>query len=223
MSLAQPIDAVPTTADAFRALAARRLLTTPTPAVSGLGGPISSPSDFDLNPDLAHELTAPAARPAAVLVPIVARPALSVILTVRTDSLPSHAGQISFPGGKIDLDDPGPVETALREAEEEIGLSRRFIEPLGYLDTYRTGTGYAIQPIVALVDPAFEIAINPDEVADVFEVPLAFLMDTSNHHRHRRTWQGRERHFYAMPYQDRFIWGATAGIIRNMHERLLHA
>jgi len=223
MSVEVPAESVPATEIAFRALAARRLLHTPSAAATTAAGVRAGPSDFDLDPELARELATSRATPAAVLVPVVARSSLSVIFTVRTNSLPSHAGQISFPGGKIDRDDDGPAAAALREAEEEIGLSRRFVEPIGYLDVYRTGTGYAIQPVIALVDPACTLACNPDEVAEVFEVPLAFLLDARNHQRHQRSWQGRERHFYAVPYGKRFIWGATAGIIKNMHERLLQA
>jgi 8-oxo-dGTP pyrophosphatase MutT (NUDIX family) len=159
--------------------------------------------------------------PAAVLVPIIAREELTVLLTQRTEHLAKHAGQISFPGGKIDADDDGPVAAALREAEEEIGLSARFIEPLGFLDSYRTGTGYRIVPVVALVQPQFTLALNVEEVSDAFEVPLAFLMDEVNHQRHAREWRGRQRQFYAIPYLNRYIWGATAGIIKNMHERLI--
>jgi 8-oxo-dGTP pyrophosphatase MutT (NUDIX family) len=182
------------------------------------------PSDFDLNPDLAADLgVMDPPRPAAVLVPIVAREELTVLLTVRTAHLSSHAGQISFPGGKIDDTDESELHTALREAEEEIGLDRSHVEPLGYLDNYRTGTGYRVLPVVGLVKPGFKLSINENEVAEAFEVPLAFLMNADNHQRHSRPWRGRERHFFAMPYGERFIWGATAGMIKNMHERLLHS
>ncbi len=181
-------------------------------------------SDFDLNPELAADLgVMDPPRPAAVLVPILKRDPLTMLLTVRTEHLSSHAGQIAFPGGKMDAEDRTPIHTALREAEEEIGLDGRHIEPLGYLDSYRTGTGFRIMPVVAMVNLDFKLELNPGEVADVFEVPLPFLMDPLNHQRHKREWRGRERHFYAMPYGERYIWGATAGIIKNMHERFFRS
>ncbi|MDX2289050.1 MAG: CoA pyrophosphatase [Hyphomicrobiaceae bacterium] len=178
------------------------------------------PSDFDLNPDSRSALLeAPPPRRAAVLVPIVAGAEPSVLLTVRTGHLSRHAGQIAFPGGRQDDTDASLAATALRETREETGIEAHFVTPLGYLDWYRTGTGYAICPLVGIVAPGFTIRPDPNEVADVFMVPLAFLMDSANHQRHSRILEGRERHFYAMPYGDRFIWGATAGIIRNMSER----
>lgn len=166
------------------------------------------------------------ARPAAVLVPLVMRPAqsggerFSMVLTQRAATLRQHAAQIAFPGGKIDPEDASPVAAALREAHEEIGLPAALVQPLGYLDGYLSATGYSIQPVVGLVDPAFSPVPNPDEVDEVFEVPLDFLMDANHHERHAREWQGTLRHFYAMPYGKRYIWGATAGIIRNLYERV---
>jgi 8-oxo-dGTP pyrophosphatase MutT (NUDIX family) len=159
-------------------------------------------------------------RPAAVLVPIMLRDELTVMLTERSHDMPSHPGQISFPGGKMEAYDATPIDCALREAREEIGLAAEFVEPLGYLDSYRTGTGFQISPVVALVRPGFTTVIDPREVLDVFEVPLAFLMDEANHQKHARPWRGRQRSYYAMPYQGRYIWGATAGMLKNLHQKL---
>lgn len=161
-------------------------------------------------------------RPAAVLVPLVARgnAGYSMVLTQRAAALRQHAAQIAFPGGKIDAEDASPLDAALREAREEIGLPPSMVEPLGYLDGYLSATGYSIQPVVGLVDPHFSPVPNPGEVDEVFEVPLDFLMDVNHHQRHSREWQGTLRHYYAMPYGQRYIWGATAGIIRNLYERL---
>jgi 8-oxo-dGTP pyrophosphatase MutT (NUDIX family) len=198
----------------FRALARARLDPELTP--DGVSGRRSS--DFALNGGLPSDLPAP--RAAAVLAPIVARPeGLTVLLTLRATQLRSHSGQVAFPGGKID---PGetPLAGALREAREEIGLEERFIEPLGWLDPYLTGTGFRIAPLVALVEPDFTLTINPHEVEAAFETPLAFLMDEANHEIHEREWSGRKRRYYAMPYEDRYIWGATAGMLRNLWERL---
>jgi 8-oxo-dGTP pyrophosphatase MutT (NUDIX family) len=157
--------------------------------------------------------------PASVLLPIVAREGgLTLLLTQRTAHLRDHAGQVSLPGGRVDPEDTSAIETALRETEEEVGLHRRHIEVLGTLPDYFTGTGFQVTPVVSLVKPPFELRADPFEVAEIFEVPLAFLMDGMNHQ--RRTIElpngaGR-RTFYAMPYQRFFIWGATAGMLRNL-------
>lgn len=185
--------------------------------------PLGSPSDYDLNPDLAGEMQPPGRlKPAAVLVPVIDRPEPGVLMTLRTSHLSSHAGQIAFPGGKVDEGDRDEETAALREALEEIGLEPKYIEPLGYLDPYRSGSGYLIQPLVGIVRTEFVLRINPNEVDDVFEVPLSFLMNAANHQRGSRRIAGGTRHFHAMPYGDRYIWGVTAGIIRNMYERLHH-
>ena len=203
----------------FRRLVRARLPAELPPDVFAAGAAPRA-SDFALNgrpPDAAALANA---RPAAVLAPIVARPeGLSVLLTLRASHLRSHSGQVAFPGGKVD---PGetPLETAFREAREEIGLEARFVEPLGWLDPYLTGTGFRIATLVALVEPGFSLETNRDEVAEVFETPFAFLMDPANHLVQEREWRGAARKFYAMPHGERYIWGATAGILRNLWERL---
>jgi 8-oxo-dGTP pyrophosphatase MutT (NUDIX family) len=176
--------------------------------------------DLDLDPSLWERAGVAATRPAAVLVPVVDHLEPTVLLTLRTAVLPSHAGQIAFPGGKIESGDATPLAAALREAQEEIGLGRNLIEPIGYLDLYLTFSGFRILPVVARVDPAFTISLNPAEVDDAFEVPLAFLMDVQNHALHSRDWKGVVRRYYAMPFGERYIWGVTAGILRNLYERL---
>ena len=158
---------------------------------------------------------------AAVLFPIVLRDSgVTVLLTQRTAHLRDHGGQISFPGGRVEVEDLSPIHTALRETEEEIGLDRERIEIIGFLPEYRTGTGFRVTPVVALVRPPFDLTPDPFEVAEVFEVPLAFLLDPGNHQRHSLHYRGALRHFFAMPYGDYFIWGATAGMIRSLTERL---
>lgn len=213
----------PFTEASFRALARTALLPAPSPAIfDARTGRAYGPSDWDLNPELKGELAAmDPPRPAAVLVPIMLRDELTVLLTQRSHDMPSHPGQISFPGGRLQAGDATPIAGALREAREEIGLPPGNVEPLGFLDSYRTGTGFQISPVVGLVQPQFEIVLDPREVLEAFEVPLAFLMNPANHQRASRNWRGRQRFFYAMPYQGRYIWGATAGILKNLHERLL--
>lgn len=159
-------------------------------------------------------------RAAAVLVGVVDHPVPSVLLTQRAAHLNDHAGQISFPGGKIDATDASPLEAALREAEEEIGLERQFIDPIGYLDLYGTSFGFRILPAIARIRPGFSLRINQAEVDDAFEVPLPFLMDPTNHQMHSKEFRGVQRNFYAMPYEERYIWGATAGILRVLYERI---
>jgi 8-oxo-dGTP pyrophosphatase MutT (NUDIX family) len=164
---------------------------------------------------------ATAACPAAVLIALTGyKDEVRVILTQRTKALRVHSGQIAFPGGKIDAQDESPAAAALREAHEEIGLDARHVEPLGYLDPFSTGTGFRIIPVVAKVTPPLTLKINPDEVDEAFEVPFAFLMDAANHTEHIREFEGKLRRFHAMPYGTRNIWGATAGILRNLYERL---
>src|SRR5690606_26950980 len=160
-------------------------------------------------------------RDAAVLVPVVDRgDKATVILTQRTTSLRSHSGQIAFPGGRIDPTDLSPEHAALREAEEEIGLDRSLVEVVGRMPDYVTGSGYRIRPVLSVVRPDFLPVLNADEVEDIFEVPLSFLMDPANHIRESRIWKERERFYYTMPYGERFIWGITAGILHMLYERL---
>jgi 8-oxo-dGTP pyrophosphatase MutT (NUDIX family) len=205
-------------ADGLRRLARARL--APAPAADAFSSLHARRGDHALDGLTIDPQTVAAARPAAVLAPIIPRPeGLTVLLTLRAAHLRSHSGQVAFPGGKIDAGET-PGETALREAHEEIGLAPGLVEPLGWLDPYLTGTGYRVAALVALVDPAFAPTINPDEVTDVFETPFAFLMDAANHRLEERQWRGRTRKFYAMPHGERYIWGVTAGILRNLYERL---
>jgi len=159
-------------------------------------------------------------RQAAVLVAVVERDVPTVLLTKRAEHLHEHAGQVSFPGGKIDAGDATPMDAALREADEEIGLKRAFVEPIGYLDVYATGFGFRILPTLARVRPDFELAVSADEVDDVFEVPLAFLMDPVNHKLGSKEFRGIQRSFYEMPFETHYIWGATAGMLRALYERI---
>lgn len=158
-------------------------------------------------------------RPAAVLMPVVGRDEATLLLTERSSGLAVHAGQIAFPGGRIEEGET-PLDAALREAYEEIGLEPGLVSPLGALVPYLTGTGYRVTPIVALVDPGLRLTLNALEVAGVFEVPLSFLMNPANHEVQSRELRGRTRHFYAMPWQGHNIWGATAGMIRALYERV---
>jgi 8-oxo-dGTP pyrophosphatase MutT (NUDIX family) len=158
--------------------------------------------------------------PAAVLVPIVRAPEPRLLLTTRTAHLRNHAGQVAFPGGRIDPDDGGPVEAALREAQEEIGLDPSHVELLGIADPYQTGTGYSVLPVVGSIAPDLPFTPNPHEVADVFEVPLDFALDPRNHLLREAEWKGRLRRYYVIEWQDRTIWGATAGMLVNLSARL---
>ena len=180
--------------------------------------PILVRGDRDLNPTL--EPRSPLV-PAAVLVPLVQREeALTVLLTRRTDHLADHAGQISFPGGRIEPFDRDPIAAALREAQEEIGLDEATIEIAGRLDTYQTGTGFEVTPVVGLVTPPVDLSPDPIEVAEVFEVPLAFILDPANHQRETRHYRGVERRFWVLPYRHYYIWGATAAMLVNLSEVL---
>jgi 8-oxo-dGTP pyrophosphatase MutT (NUDIX family) len=163
---------------------------------------------------------APYRAPAAVLVAVTDRPAPGVILTQRTATLRRHAGQIAFPGGRIDPEDDGPIAAALREAEEEIALPRSVVEVIGTSDRYRTITGFDVTPVIGVVPPDLTLVPHEAEVADVFEVPLDFLLDHANHRRVAAEWQGQMRHYYEINWADRRIWGATAAMIVNLGQRL---
>jgi 8-oxo-dGTP pyrophosphatase MutT (NUDIX family) len=177
--------------------------------------------DYRLNPTDVETRLLERARPAAVLIAACERQGEArLILTERTPHLRAHSGQVAFPGGKIDPEDEGPAGAALREAQEEIGLDPARLDVLGHLDGYITTSGYRIAPVVAIARAPFSYALNPQEVAHVFEAPLAFLMDPARHEKRSRPYNGAERYFYAMPWNDHYIWGVTAGIIRLLYERL---
>jgi 8-oxo-dGTP pyrophosphatase MutT (NUDIX family) len=176
--------------------------------------------DHDADPVMLKIAAVRPIRPAAVLVPVVEHAEPTVLLTQRAQHLPNHSGQISFPGGKIEASDQTPLGAALRETEEEIGLDRTTVTPLGYLDLYMTTLGYRIVPVIARVKPGFSLTLNTAEVDATFEVPLAFLMNQANVQRHSRDWQGLTRHYYAITFGERYIWGVTAGILRNLYDRI---
>ena len=200
--------------DEFRQRAALRLNAAP--------GEAARFSDDDLNPQARMIPHGETPKPAAVLVPLVPREGgLNLLLTQRQPHLKRHAGQVAFPGGRVDDADRDAVAAALRETEEETGIAPGFVQPLGFLDTYLTSTNYRVVPVVAVLSAGFTVTPQAGEVADVFETPLSFLMNPANHERHSRAYQGQERFYYAMPWQGRYIWGATAGMIRNLY-RLMY-
>lgn len=175
--------------------------------------------DHDLNPG--ETPPSAALRPAAVLVPLIEHPGgMTVLLTQRTSHLSAHAGQIAFPGGRIEAEDDDEVAAALRETEEEVGLPRDHVSIIGRLDTYVTGTGFEITPIVGIIRPPYPLTIDPYEVAEAFEVPLSYILDRRNHNRTERESAGRTRVFFVLPYEGRNIWGATAGMLVNLAEVL---
>lgn len=201
----------PFTAADFRARAARQ-----PEIVAG-----DDYGDHRFNPGHPRMGAARALRDAAVLVPVVDHGAqASVLLTKRSEKLRNHSGQVAFPGGSIDTSDPSPEFTALRETREEIGLGKDFIDVVGRMPDYVSGSGYRIVPVLAVVRPGFALHLNQDEVDAAFEVPLSFLMDPANHRRDSRMWNELEWFFYEMPYGDQRVWGVTAGIIRTLYERL---
>lgn len=180
--------------------------------------PILLPGDALEQEELALGIT-----PAAVLVAVVDRPSPTVILTVRPETMRQHPGQVSFPGGRIDPGDDGPIAAALREAEEEIGLPPAAVEVIGVADLYRTITGFEVTPVIGIVPPGLSLTAHPGEVADVFEAPLDFLLDPANQLQREAMFRGRMRTYYEIPYQGRQIWGATAAMIVNLSRRLVLA
>jgi 8-oxo-dGTP pyrophosphatase MutT (NUDIX family) len=185
-------------------------------------GPAAPSSDYDLNPEITAALPpGRRLRPAGVLVPLVERGAgLSVVLTRRAARLRNHGGQIALPGGRVDPTDASVADAALREAEEEIGLPRSAVAVIGALPEHETVTGFAVTPVIGHVTATFEPRPEPAEVAEVFEVPLGFLIDPANLQIHGRVWQGRERRYYAIPYGPHYIWGATARVLKALADRL---
>lgn len=182
---------------------------------------LAARGDDDLNPDMKAEMDGRKLTQAAVLVPLIDRPeGMTVLLTRRTDHLHDHAGQISFPGGRLDPEDADAIAAALRETEEETGLARCHIELVGQLDTYVTRTGFEVTPVVGLVQPGFTLTPDTFEVAEIFEVPLTFFLAPDSRRMESRIWQGRTRHFYVYPYGEYYIWGATAGMLNNLAEVL---
>jgi 8-oxo-dGTP pyrophosphatase MutT (NUDIX family) len=215
------VTSIPIAVDDFAALAGARLHGE----APSWTDPTSNPPDLRGDHSMDLDPTPPAfdgpPRPAAVLVPIVAHATdATLLLTQRTAFLRDHSGQIAFPGGRVDPTDASPLAAALREAEEEVGLDPALVRPLGFLDAYLSGSGFLVMPVVGLLSPGFSLALNPSEVDDSFEVPLGFLMDPRRHELHTRVWKGQQRRYYAIPFGDRYIWGVTAGIIRNLYEKL---
>lgn len=217
MDMASPIDvkqAAGFPVDAGLADFCDRFLTAFAP-----GSPKQETGDhmLDLNrPEPPTDL-----KPAAVLVPILPRAdGATVLLTKRTAKLSSHPGQIAFPGGRADMEDATVLSTALREAREEVGLASDQVQLLGKMNPYKTGSGYDITPVIGLIKPPVEFVASPDEVDEIFEVPLSFLMKSSNYQRLEREWKGAKRQTYAIPYETHYIWGVTAGILKTLYETL---
>jgi 8-oxo-dGTP pyrophosphatase MutT (NUDIX family) len=199
---------------------ARRRLALDAPPALDDPNVIPDKGDHELNLEMKALWAVRPIRPAAVLVPVVDRDEPTVLLTQRAIHLPQHPGQISFPGGKIEPTDETPLAAALREAEEEVGLDASVVDPIGYLDLYMTTQGFRIVPLLARIAPDYRLTLNPSEVDEAFEVPLQFLMEPGNHQKHSRDWEGIKRYYFEIPFEHRKIWGVTAGILRNLYEKI---
>ena len=182
--------------------------------------PVPTRGDYDFNPEFKPPPGPRNLTPAAVLLPIIARETPTVLFTRRTAKLTRHAGQVSFPGGRVDDTDLSPLEAALRETHEETGITADFVSVAGFLEGYETGTGFGIQPVVGVLHEGFALMPEPEEVAEIFEVPLAFLLDPKNCRRDSMDWQGQKREYYAFSYDSHYIWGATAAILVNFAQKL---
>jgi 8-oxo-dGTP pyrophosphatase MutT (NUDIX family) len=202
-------------ADQNFALLRSKLMQKPPPAPL-----MPTRGDYDFNPEFKPPPGPRTLTPAAVLLPIISRAEPTVLFTRRTATLTKHAGQVSFPGGRVDDTDLSPLETALRETHEEVGITSDFISVAGFMEGYETGTGFAILPVVGVLHEGFALVPEPSEVAEIFEVPLAFLLDPKNCERQSAEWQGRKREFYAFNYGSHYIWGATAAILVNFAQKL---
>ena len=199
---------------------ARARLSLDAPPALHDASVVPDKGDHELNLEMKALWAVRPIRPAAVLVPVVDRAEPTVLLTQRAIHLPQHPGQVSFPGGKIESTDQSPLAAALREAHEEVGIDQSFVEPIGYLDLYMTTQGYRIVPSVARIAPDYRLTLNPSEVDEAFEVPLQFLMQPSNHQKRSRDWEGIKRYYFEIPFEHRKIWGVTAGILRNLYEKI---
>jgi 8-oxo-dGTP pyrophosphatase MutT (NUDIX family) len=202
-------------ADQNFALLRSKLMQKPPPAPL-----VPTRGDYDFNPEFKPPPGPRTLTPAAVLLPIVARQTPTVLFTRRTATLSKHAGQVSFPGGRVEADDLSPLETALRETHEETGIASDFVSVAGFMEGYETGTGFAILPVVGVLHEGFALVPEPSEVAEIFEVPLSFLLDLRNCERKSAEWQGHKRDFYAYTYGPHYIWGATAAILVNFAQKL---